>query len=95
MKFLQHISFAINYPFYRGKGDKQMKRKTLKRSVLTLLLATMIASTGCGSNSKNSAEYATDSYNYATDDFYSNGVQYNVIPSEDAMEESEIGRAHV
>ena len=67
-----------------------MKRKTIKRSVLTLLLAAMIASTGCGSNSKNSAEYAMDSYNYATDDFYSNGINYSVTPSEDGMEESAV-----
>ena len=67
-----------------------MKRKTIKRSVLTLLLAAMIASTGCGSNSKNSAENAMDSYNYATDDFYSNGINYSVTPSEDGMEESAV-----
>ena len=65
-----------------------MKRKTLKRGVLALLLATMITTTGCGASSKDSAEYASDSYDYATDDFYSNGINYSMSPSEDAMEES-------
>ena len=65
-----------------------MRRKTLKKSIMTLLLASMVALTGCGASSKNSAEYAADSYDYATDDFYSNDMNYSMEPSEGATEES-------
>lgn len=57
---------------------------------MTLLLASMVALTGCGASSKNSAEYAADSYDYATDDFYSNDMNYSMEPSEGVTEESAV-----